>query len=115
MIYRIAVDTLIAQHFIATRFKCDATTNGTGRASAFNLGEVPGTCLKAIRLSSQGPNWTNLNCVAREIRTKWLVWECLDLCVIPTRGELDQCIASDFVGETSAAIAQDAALAIQQH
>ena len=57
----------------------------------------------------------DLHGVAREVRVEGLLGEVQDLRAIAAIDEVDQGVAGDLVGESRAARALDAALAVEQH
>ena len=85
------------------------------RARALDLLEVPRPGLEAVRRRGQRADRADLHGVAGEVRRERLVGERHDLGLVAALGEADQRIAGDLVGEAGAAVAQDAALAVEQH
>ena len=110
---RVGVDALVAQQFVATRLDDGATTDRTGRAGRLALREVPGAGLEAVRLGGERTDRADLHGVAREVRHERLVGERHHLGVVAAADEVDQLVAGDLVGEAGAAVAQDAAFAVE--
>ena len=111
----VAVDTLVAQQLIATRFDRDATTNRAGGAGALHLLEIPRTRFEAIRLGRERSDRADLHGIPREVAAERLVGEREHLSVVATRGEVNEGVAGHFVGEACAAVAQDAPFTVEQN
>ncbi len=77
--------------------------------------EIPRPGLEPVRLGGERTDRTDLHGVAAEVADERLVGERGDLRVVAATGEVDQRVAGDLVGEAGATIAQDAALAVEQH
>ena len=77
--------------------------------------KVPRASFESVGLRSKCTHWTNLHCVAREVRRKWFVGECHDLRVVATLSETDERITGDFIGEARAAVTQNATFAVEVH
>ena len=92
-----------------------AATNTAGGAGAFHLFQVPRACLEAVWRCREGADRTDLHGVARKIRAERFVGKRHDLRVVAPTRERDQWVASHFASKASAAIAQNAALTIQEH
>src|SRR3546814_7847051 len=64
-------------------------------------------------LGGEGPDRADLDGVAREVRGEGLVGERVDLGLGATVDEVDEGVAGDLIGEAGAAVAEDAALAVE--
>ena len=114
-VHWIGVDALIAQQFVTARLHCSATAHRTRSACALGFFQVPWARLEAVGLCSERANRADLHSVAAEVARKWLIGERGHLSGVASARELNECITSDFVGKTGAAIAQNATLAVEQH
>ena len=111
----LGVDAELAHELVARRLHDDAAADAAVRARALDLLEVPRPGLEAVRRGGERADRADLHRVAGEVRRERLVGERQDLRLVATLGEADQRIAGDLVGEARAAVAQDAALAVEQH
>src|SRR5581483_10799664 len=110
-----AVDAEVAGEVIAGRLHGDATTDGARRARALDLLEVPRPGPEAVRLGRERAHRADLHRVATEVRRERLIGERVDLDVVAPADELDERVAGHLVGETRAAVALDAPLAVEVH
>ncbi len=109
----IGVDAQEPQHLIARRLHGDAVTRRVG-VGALDLLEVPGPGLEPVRLGGQRAHRADLHGVAAEVARERFVGERVDLGLIAAVDEMDQRVAGDLFREPGAAVAQDAALAVEE-
>ncbi len=109
------VDPLVAEDLVAARLDGDPAAHRAGGAGGLDLVEVPGPSLEAVRLGGEGTDRADLDGVAREVGRERVVGEGVDLGLVASVDEVDERVARHLLGEAGAAIAQDAALAIQVH
>ena len=114
-VHGVDVDTRVALDLIPGGVDRDATAHRTALTGGLGGVEIPGTGLEPIGAGGEGTHGTDLHGVAAEVRGERFVGERVDLGVVAPMDEVDQRIAGDVLGETRAAIAQDAALTIEQH
>ena len=112
---RVGVDTLVAKDLVAARLDHHTTADRARRARALDLLEIPRSCLEPVRRGGERADRADLHGVAGEVRRERLVRERQHLGVVAAVDEVDQLVAGDLVGEARAAVAQDAALAVEQH
>ena len=84
-------------------------------AGRLGLDQVPGPGLEPVRVDGQGADRADLHGVAAEVRGEGVVREGVDLGLVAPVHEVDQRLAGHLVGEAGAAVAEDAALAVEQH
>ena len=111
----LGVDAELAHELVARRLHDDSAPDAAVRARALDLLEVPWPGLEPVRRGGQRADRADLHRVAREVRRERLVGERQDLRLVATLHEADQRVAGDLVGEARAAVAEDAALAVEQH
>ena len=112
---RVGVDAEVAHELVARRLHDGAAADAARRARALDLLEVPRPGLEAVRRRGQRADRADLHRVAGEVRRERLVRERHHLGLVAALHEADQRVAGDLVGEAGAAVAQDAALAVEQH
>ncbi len=110
---RVDVDSLVAQHLVAARLHDDAAAHRAGGAGRLGLVEVPRPRLEAIGGRGERADRADLHCVAREVGRELMLGECVDLRLVAAVDEADERIAGHVLGEARAAIAEDAALAVE--
>ena len=115
VVHRIAVDAEVAGELVGRGLHRDAAADRAHGARRLDLLEVPRPGLEAVGLGEQRAHRADLHGVAAEVRRERLVGERVDLGVVAAVDELDQRVAGDLVGEAGAAVALDAALAVEQH
>src|SRR5207302_11492202 len=76
---------------------------------------IPGPGPEPVGAGQQGADRAYLHGVAAEVGREGLVGEGQDLHLVAAVDEVDEGVAGDLVGETGAAGALDAALAVEQH
>ncbi len=113
VVHRVAVHADIAQHLVAAALHHRAAADRAGGARALLLAEIPRAGLEAVRLGGERPDRADLHGVAAEVAAERLVGEGGDVGVVAAAVEVDQRIAGHLVGEAGAAVAQDAALAVE--
>ena len=103
----------------STRLRLDSTVmrqpTEHDRARRLDLLEVPRPGLEAVRLGRERADRADLHGVAPEVRRERVVGEGVDLGLVAPALEVDERIARDLLGEARAAVAEDAALAVEQH
>ncbi len=110
----IDVDAEVAQHLVARGLHGHAAAHRARLAGRLGLLEVPGAGLEAVRLGRQRAHGADLHGVAAEVRRERVVGEGVDLGVVAPVHEVDQRVAGHLLGEARAAVAQDAALAVEE-
>ena len=114
-VHRVGVDALVAQHLVAARLHHGAAADRTRGAGRLLLVEVPRSGLEPVRLGGERADRADLHGVAGEVRRERLVGERDDLGVVAAADEVDELVAGHLVGEAGAAVAEDAALAVEEH
>ena len=112
---RVVVDALVAQHPVAARLHHDPAPDRARRARRLDLLEVPRPGLEAVRRGGQRPHRADLHGVAAEVAGERVVGERVDLGLVAPVHEVDERVARHLLGEPGAAVAEDAALAVEQH
>ena len=105
----------VAQHLVAaTTATDDAAADRARRCRWTRPGlEVPRAGLEAVGLRGERADRADLHGVAAEVRRERLVGEGVDLGVVAAVEEVDQRVAGHLLGEPGAAVAEDAALAVE--
>ncbi len=111
----VAVDALVADQLVAARLHHGAAAHAAGGAGALALLEVPRTCLETVGLGGERTDRADLHGVAGEVGGERLVGEGHHLGVVPALGEADERVTCDLAREARAAVAEDAALAVEEH
>ena len=114
MVHRVRVDTKNTGESVLRTLHGDAATKGARRAGTFNLFEVPRARRESIGLGGQCSDGANLHRVAREHRVKRLRGERCDFNLVAASREINLRVARNFRGESGAATALNAALAIEK-
>ena len=114
-VHRVDVDALVAEHLVAGRVDHDAATHRARRAGGLGLLEVPRPGLEAVRRRGERADRADLHGVAAEVRGERVVRERVDLGLVAAVLEVDQRVAGHLLREPGAAVAEDAALAVELH
>ena len=112
---RVVVDALVAQHPVAARLHHDPAADRARGARRLDLLEVPRPGLEAVRRGGQRAHRADLHGVAAEVAGERVVGERVDLRLVAPVHEVDERVARHLLGEPGAAVAEDAALAVEQH
>ena len=112
-VHRVDVDALVAQDLVAARLHERAAADRAGGAGALDLVEVPRAGLEAVGRGGERADRADLHGVAAEVAGEGVVGERVDLRLVAAVLEVDERVAGDLVGEPGAAIAEDAALAVE--
>ena len=112
---RLGVDTEETHEPIGRRLQRAAALHRARGARRLDGREIPRAGAEAVRLRRERTDRADLHGVAREVRREGMVGEVEHLGAIATLDERDERVARDLVGETRAARALDAALAVEQH
>ena len=115
LVDRIAVDSQVAGQLGVGRLDGDPAADRAGRARALDLLEVPRPGPEPVGRRGQRADRADLHGVPGEVRREREVRERVDLRAAATTDELDQRVARHLVGEAGAAVALDAALAVEVH
>ena len=109
----VGVDTEQAQDLVTARLDGDTRTDRVDPRRGDRLFEIPRTGLESIRLGGERTDRADLHRIAREVRGERLIRERVDLGAVAPVHEVDQRVAGDIVGKASAAITENAALAVE--
>ena len=111
---RVDVDAQVAQDLVAGRLhrRCGSRPSRSVQVR-LDLVEVPRAGLEAVRLGGERADRADLHGVAAEVGGERVVGEGVDLGLVAAVLEVDQRVAGDVLGEAGAAVAQDAALAVE--
>src|SRR4051794_24803005 len=110
----IGVDTLVADQLVTRRLDGDAAADRARGARALRFLEVPRPSLEPVGAGRQRADGADLHGVAAEVAGERLVREGVDLSEVAALGELDQRVTGDLVGESGAAVAEDATLTVEE-
>ena len=114
-VHGVGIEALITDKLVAARLHRHPAADRACRAGALALLEVPRTRLEPVGGRGERTHRADLHGVPREVRRERGVGEREHLQLAPAVGELDQRITGYLVGKARAAIAQDAALAVEEH
>jgi len=84
------------------------------RADGSRVLDVPGPGAEAVGVGGQRPDGAELDDVAVEGRDVWALVECPDEGLVPAVEELELLVLGDLLAEANAAVAEDAALAVDR-
>ena len=112
---RVDVDALVAEDLVAARLHDDPAAHRAARAGALGLVEVPRPGLEAVGRRGERADRADLHGVAAEVAGERVVGEGVDLRLVAAVLEVDERVAGHVLGEAGAAVAEDAALAVEGH
>ena len=112
-VHRVGVDAEVAHQLVAAGLDDHAAADRARGARALDLVEIPRPRLEPVRHGRQRTDRADLHRVAREVGREGLVGERQHLRLVAAVGEADQRVTGHLFGEAGAAVAEDAALAVE--